>query len=621
MRCLTTRLRGAAILLALASFVSGSQAASQEQKAPASSPAVEKLYVNGVMNDAVCGIYGIGGVEDDFTKEPYVKGWHVALPWRKIEPAKDQFDWPFFDGELAKVAAAGKFISIQIQAGPNCPQWLFDAGVPVVEMNNVKSKHEKNTFPFYFNPLYKERYFNMIRKVGEHLRTEPPAVKERLIFWQSAEGSTGDIGPYKGDPKNKDYRISDEDWFEFKKAIWAELSSLCQSLQINVLINQGNGGQYFDYLLENIPSVFFKTGNVTHVYQFPGELEYFNRLAPIVNKPTASGNFHRIRGEMAAGGVISHGASWPNETSKWNVHSIASQCLYFGVDFFNGRGSDFKRGDPETYAFFDRHAGRKNPATAPGAFCVLRDGLDAFDTERFPESKYGALFKAGAEDMVAAASAEAGGGETATETGAASLDEDQKQFRRLFRRISPERVRAIAKDFEKYGARQPEPAVEDQRGAQALKDVGFGITRGNYFRYLKQIDPNETSRGWWRIGPTDQPYGRFARGFEHSSGRDAMYFDLDDRLFGGLPLAGKSKIELRIVYFDKGAGKWAYQYDSTKGPKTVTVDKTNTGRWIERIDTLEDANFGNGLDKKADLMLINADENDDLFSRIEVLKK
>ena len=35
----------------------------------------------------------------------------------------------------------------------------------------------------------------------------------------------------------------------------------------------------------------------------------------------------------------------------------------------------------------------------------------------------------------------------------------------------------------------------------------------------------------WRVGPKDQPYGRFARGFNEAKGKAALCFDIDDAFF------------------------------------------------------------------------------------------
>ena len=66
-----------------------------------------------------------------------------------------------------------------------------------------------------------------------------------------------------------------------------------------------------------------------------------------------------------------------------------------------------------------------------------------------------------------------------------------------------------------------------------INDIGVNILPDNYYRYLIQYSPNTTSRGYWRVGPGDQPYGRFARGFESKENKTEMFFALDKRFFGG----------------------------------------------------------------------------------------
>ncbi|KAB1154021.1 hypothetical protein [Flavobacterium luteum] len=61
-----------------------------------------------------------------------------------------------------------------------------------------------------------------------------------------------------------------------------------------------------------------------------------------------------------------------------------------------------------------------------------------------------------------------------------------------------------------------------------MNNVGFGLIARNYSSFITQIDANKTSVGLWRVGPTNQPYGRYARSFENESNKNRMYFDLDD---------------------------------------------------------------------------------------------
>merc|ERR1711918_266451 len=104
-----------------------------------------------------------------------------------------------------------------------------------------------------------------------------------------------------------------------------------------------------------------------------------------------------------------------------------------------------------------------------------------------------------------------------------------------------DRYTAIVKAFAPWGAAEEDPASAAKnpfasRNRRHMNDVGWNIYTGNYGNGLiEMLKPGETSIGQWRVGPRDQPYGRFARSFQRKSGRTEMGFVLDSRLWGGLP--------------------------------------------------------------------------------------
>ena len=152
-----------------------------------------------------------------------------------------------------------------------------------------------------------------------------------------------------------------------------------------------------------------------------------------------------------------------------------------------------------------------------------------------------------------------------------------------------------------------------------MNDVGFELIARNYSRFITQIDANETSLGLWRVGPKDQPYGRYARGFENSTGRNRMYFDLDDNF---LSLKAKESINLKIIYLDKGTGKFSVRYDSLIDHDRIaaTISKTNSGRWVSKSITITDGVFDNKGPRNSDFSLVNEDNEDDVIHMIEIIK-
>jgi hypothetical protein len=149
-----------------------------------------------------------------------------------------------------------------------------------------------------------------------------------------------------------------------------------------------------------------------------------------------------------------------------------------------------------------------------------------------------------------------------------------------------------------------------------MNDVGWNIEAGNYQRYLRQYDPNGTSRGYWRQGPKDQPYGRFARAFDVQAGKKAMYFDLDDRFFTSP--AGPHAVTLRVVYLDSGSGAFEVRYDGDRVAAIVT--KTGTGRWKEASAKLPDARLSNLGPHHTDVELRHTSGDDTLFHLVEITR-
>lgn len=176
--------------------------------------------------------------------------------------------------------------------------------------------------------------------------------------------------------------------------------------------------------------------------------------------------------------------------------------LTYGVDMLNQRSQTLDVGEQYAYAFefFNRRAGYKDPTTARYAYVALRDGLDVADTDRFPEAQYGAY------------------------NGANSPARYANIVAALSGPFGPEQGDV---------AHQAVMGLSYTTALDAINDVACKIWRGNYGLYLEQIDPHGTSQGLFRVGSKSEPYGRFARGFQHDQGKDQMFFDVDDRMFEG----------------------------------------------------------------------------------------
>lgn len=548
----------------------------------------------GPRGDKPFGVWWRGGPDAQRMHEmcPYIRGVFVAFRWSMLEPKPGEFDWTYFDGEMTRYARAGFDLQFMVWVGENSPRWIYDHGVPEVETTPTQNPHgvtRHDTYPFYLNENYQRFYHRMIREVAAHLDRLPQDVRAKIVSLQTAEGNTGDEGGYKGQPLNPAYRLPEPEWNAFKFETWKLFASLYAPKQpkIHVLINSGNQGQYHDWLMANMPDTWRKAGNPGHGYQLNDEMAMFRFLDPVINRRNVNGEFIRCRSEMDEAFK-----GWFKEAPVWNQYWLNLWGLTFGLDIFQHETSVFN--DPRHdagFIFFDRYAGEKDPATSPGAFCALHDGLDAADEQRFPVAEFG-------------------------RGGLAPRNADPQP--------GMARAAKIAEAFARFGARQGDPeksvrVVMQNRDAQKMNDVGWNIWTGNYGRYLTQFDPRGTSQGYWRVGDPAQPYGRFARGFDPASSRDAMFFTLDPAFYGQ-PLAGQRPVQIRVVYFDRGTGAWALAYDAVSAPQKIAreIKNTNTGRWREIVVTLDDANFGHRGPHDSDVALLNRSRDITLFHLVEI---
>ena len=152
--------------------------------------------------------------------------------------------------------------------------------------------------------------------------------------------------------------------------------------------------------------------------------------------------------------------------------------------------------------------------------------------------------------------------------------------------------------------------------------MGWDIWPDNYGRFLDQIDADATSIPLWRVGgpitKTSSIYSRFARGFEHASGKDAMVFKLHD----GFSQGNEPKVmTMTVVWYDGTEGStWKLEYDAGKAGMKTALNVTGKGdkQWHHETVTVEDAVLRQGGIKGADFALVNTDDKDDIFSLIEV---
>ena len=554
--------------------------------------------------------FGVWDRSDTFDPQeyPFLKGFSFEQRWADLEKQPEVFDWSELDKAMEKATQKNQFVYLSLSVGPDSPEWIYDHGVPRVMTKGQKEKHlgKWNGYPYYLSPEYKTYFQRLITEFGKHIRSYPREKQERIAFIQVKTGSTGDETPYKGTAIESKYDLprSAPEWRDFRLETFALFVNIFKGSadqpQIDLLFNsvgpvigsdedpieaQQGFVKEWEWVTNNVQGSFgIKNGALSRGHHLSGERSLYDQWTPYLLDPKGLTLFRRSEMDQ----------TWKQPWYQLNV----PLGFYWGaVNALNGGQSVWdvtksamqackEQGFDYSFYFFNKYAGQIYPKTATDAFCALHKGLDASDTKAYPESEFGAA--------------------------------DRKNVDRMLK---------ICDAYSKYGA-----AVDDknallldqvrQRDTQTgFNDVGWDIWPDNYGRFLYQIDADATSVPLWRVGgpitPTSSIYSRFARGFEHASGKDAMYFKLHE----GFSQDKEPKVmTITIVWYDGTAGStWKLDYDAGKEMKTaLTVTGKGDKQWHHETVTVEDAVLRQGGTKGSDFALVNTDDKDDIFSLIEV---
>ena len=536
-----------------------------------------------------CGVWGIWGGEKVGTEgRPWFKGVVVTTNWDQIEPENGKFAWDALDEKVRLVAGKGLYMMLMVYHGHKCPKWAYEAGVPKVV---TKSDQESRVIhPYYLDPHYKPLLTRMIQETARHVAAYPPEIRGRVIGVQCPTGKSGDPQPYQAEPVEERYRINQhgKEWVEWTICMIQVYRDAYKDFKPPFfMLFKGPNPDTNDWLVKNIPDSWRKPHAIAQGYQFNGEIQIMNELYPLTRRPK-DGVLIRTRGELD--NTEGKGKNWFTAAPVWNVYWAGLWNLTYGTDIWNQLNGvlEDERHAP-ALAFVSKYAGYKDAADSPGAWVALRDGLDCMDVKRFPEDRFGPVGPHG-EDRPS----------------------DNK-----------DRYRKIAEAFAQYGA-----ALDDldhvsanglnvRKEMKGINDVAANIWTANYGMFLEQLDPDETSQGYWRAGSKDERYGRFARGFDSKNGKTAMRFRLDDHFFAqpGQP----QSVTVRVVYFDRGHGAWALAYAGANGKaEALRVTCEDSGHWREKTVELKDARFDHRLSKDADLALEWLNGDDTIFHILEI---
>ena len=548
----------------------------------------------GVIPADACGIwcwYSTGGAPNKWEGKispdetyPGMRGIPIVVGWNELEPEDGVYNWDLIDDIIKKAAEYNKYVFTLLWLNPTNAEWLYDKGVPRVEINTFKTDSNFAALPYPLDEKYRFYSERVITKLAEHLRRLPPELFERIVFHQVVEGSTGDGFCYKGDPVDPKYNVSRDEWAEYQKYIrkftinaFTEKESGLP--EIPLLINLMTDGDML-WGAEQYKGFLTKKGVASHFYH-----SNYSRSKSLIYEPYNTSENELGRPVYSRGeGETMWMREWFKKDSLRNLYWSAFHALHWGLDIWNI--PEHILVEPRWYPaldVFNKYAGYKFPSKSPYAFAALKDELNADDIIRFPEDTYGVASKS-----------------------------------------NTDRVLKICSDFADQGAK-----VEDlesclsgsleSRRRNGYNDVGWDRIDTDYRMYLYSIDQVETSVGWWHLGPKDSPYGRFARGFEHKTGKDTLFFKFHKDFFSEIE-SEDQEISFRIIWLDKGEGSWKFSYTAGNGEIKTAASFKGEGsqRWKEEFISIRDAVFEGSGPRGADIVLINSDHTDEAFHLIEV---
>ncbi|NDV61010.1 hypothetical protein G0Q06_00950 [Puniceicoccales bacterium CK1056] len=558
------------------------------------------LLAGGLISEAKLGLdreaYGVWDRTGGLSVEtyPFTRGQEWTTAWEHINPARHVFDWSELDALLqfaydqnqklfAKVSPVGG------QGGP--PSWIYeDQGGDVPRVTG-----DVFDYGFYLDPEYKLYFSEMVQAMGDHMRNNVPAhLLDRVAFVRVDTGATGDEEPYEN-AGNIDfpelYGITNQEWEDFR--LWA--------FEVYRQAFQEGPARKIPLLFQDIdPSQdpvewAWVTGNVTA--GFGAKFGGIVRGHHLTKSNTATTDF-KDKAVDSDFGLFSRNEmdqTWQKTffqlNIRLNMYWTAVEQLHPGLSVWDVTQSCLGNTyiDDYTFAFefFNTWAAELDPPTARGGFSILHEGLDSSDTVKFPESIYGP----------------------------ANINNEQRYI-------------DICAAYASRGALMNDSFAATkgqvyQRDAQTgFNDSSWLIVPGNYERFITQMDPDNTSKGLFRInGPlttASHPYDRYARSFDSATGKNTMYFDIHDNL---LPSRSQS-VRLSVIYLDAGTGQFELQYDAdSDSQKTAfVVTKTNSNTWKTETIIVDDWALQNNGPNGADLMLLNVDSEDDIFHMVELVK-
>lgn len=331
------------------------------------------------------GNIGVSGLIELYTGFD-IKGIHITFTAAQIKPTlAGAYNWAIVDSIVFRAVDSGYYIGLQCQFGPDVTPELLDGHHGVDTFYTTRGFGPEGPYPDYFSTTYKTYYFTVLDSILNHIAHYSTQVKNKVLYYQVSEGSTGDTGPYKGEPYNIADTIGTFRWtYDFRYPAWDSIAGFIAASShptLRMMLNTGNDGLDLAYARTTFPLCWIKEGLLSHDVQFEGEKNYYARVTPpsrgevqgYIIKTGSGGSVYKVReGFCLMASALDGDLLMINLPQGW-MNNV----------FLPGQTTADKR--PIT--FFNFYSNNLDRA----GFLMPADRPSFDDTIRFPTATYGTL--------------------------------------------------------------------------------------------------------------------------------------------------------------------------------------------------------------------------------------
>lgn len=517
------------------------------------------------------GCWGYGNVDVAGLLELYsgydIKGIHLTFTSAEIKPTlAGAYNWAILDSVVTRAVDSGYYIGLQGQFGPDVTPQLLDGHHSVDTFYTDRGFGPEGPYPDYFDNDYQQYYLTVMDSIINHISNYATPIRNKVLYYQVSEGSTGDTGPYKGEPYNIADTIGPIRWTsDFRYPMWDSIAAMvasCAYPQLRMLLNTGNDGLDLAHARETFPLCWVKEGTLSHDIEFEGEQNYYDRVTPVsrgevqgyVIRTGGGGSTYKVReGFCLMASALDGDLKIINLPQAWmNNVMLPGQTTT----------------DNRLISFFNFYSNNTDRA----GFLMPADRPSFDDTIRFPTANYGTLAAPGDSTNLLAV--------RLYHLQDSSYSDEFRAFRVVkvtSKYLQDARVQAIRALFPQLGFVKDH--VEDPAGNDNdtyLDDFNVGGVE-YYSQKMSLIGQYSNVTGVARIGADTSMLGRWCA-------KGDMYVDVDNSLRSDNE---RDSVRIKVSYYDSISGSINVYAPLTCGEslvKQITVGSTR--KWLTNIFTI-----------------------------------